>query len=763
MATKTANTTQGTMSGGSKPVLPRGGGSTNQDLLAELRRFHLAGLAGKEPSSTAGMSPAVLHALLASEEVRVDYPLFLSPWSTEEPERLALPLADLLKRAVPQDEAARVLRDNLPRLEKQVRAALAASSEPADAAETMRQAGTALVAELKLGNAENEQLAKDIETLIASVPAQGLLLPFSAASPFHLLHHAADARLTPARHAFADEVSMLAEKVRGVLEVDRSKGPEGTQEKAVTGAMGGVGSQFIKGDALSGMLSTRRGGAGLPAARRDRLELTLEQLDGYIESSAHVAPTLIAPPELRLALSGWNVVPSADPCRAAAERFDEAATDVAEVLRAVHMARLELAERYDPARHDPWLAQLGWELFSRDELHLIPTIVAVVPAALVAGDGLLSLSRLLLSGRPVQVLLLGHPAENPGAEEEDALSGHRFEPGYLGISHREAVVQQTTVARPLHMLEGFAKGLHAAHTALHVVAVADGTRGAAASADPWLFLTAALEGRAHPVFHYDPEAGETWSRRMTFHENPANDDDWPVHELAVKKEEGGEETMLLRFTFADFALLEPAYRDHFRVVPGGVAAEDLVPLHEYLRLPVETAAQKIPMIWAVGPDGRLARLAVSRRLALATRDRLGYWRTLQELAGVRNAYVQEAADRAREEYEVKALDDREKLSTEHARELDQVRRRAGEEAVNRMTAALLEIDVAAFAAPAAGLDGLRGMSVDEVAAKLLGLVESAQLEQEVPAGGVPPTGVQVEEMTRDLLGLIDPSALESDS
>jgi hypothetical protein len=762
MATKTANTTQGTVPTGAKPVLPREGGSTNPDVLAELRRFHLAGLAGKETAPATGTSPAVLHALLASEEVRVDYPLFLSPWSREEPERLALPLADLLKRAAPQDDAARVLRDNLPRLERQVRMDLAAGSEPTNAVEALRQAGTTLVAELKLGNAENEQLVKGLETLIASVPAEGTLLPFSAVSPFHLLHLAAEARLTPARHAFADEVSMLAEKVRGVLEVDRSKGPEGSQEKAVTGAMGGVGSQFIKGDALSGVLSSRRGGAGLPAARRDRLELTLEQLDGYIEASAHVSPTLIAPPELRLALSGWNVVPSADPCRAAAERFDEAATDVAEVLRAVHMARLELAERYDPSRHDPWLAQLDWEVFSREELHLIPTIVAVVPAALVAGDGLLSLSRLLLSGRPVQILLLGHPAESPGAEADDALSGYRFEPGYLGISHREAVVQQTTIARPLHMLEGFTKGLHAAHTALHVVAMADGDRGAT-SADPWLFLTAALEGRAHPVFHYDPEAGETWSRRMAFHENPANDDDWPVHELTVKKEDGGEETMLLRFTFADFALLDPAYRDHFRVVPVGVAAEDLMPLHEVLRLPAETAAQKIPMIWAIGPDGRLTRLAVSRRLALATRDRLGYWRTLQELAGVRNAYVQEAADRVREEYERKAIEDRERLSAEHARELEEVRRRAAEEAVNRMTAALLEIDVAAFAAPAAGLDGLRGRSVDEVAATLLGLVESAQLEQEVAAGDVPPTGAQVEEMTRDLLDLIDPSSLESNS
>jgi hypothetical protein len=186
-----------------------------------------------------------------------------------------------------------------------------------------------------------------------------------------------------------------------------------------------------------------------------------------------------------------------------------------------------------------------------------------------------------------------------------------------------------------------------------------------------------------------------------------------------------------------------------------------VPLHEYLRLPAETAAQKILMIWAVGPDGRLARLAVSRRLR---RDAgpSRYWRTLQN-SSVRNAYVQEAADRAREEYEARAREDREKLSVEHAREMDDVRRSAAEDAVNRMTAALLEIDVAAFAAPAAGLDGLRGMNVDEVAAKLLGLVESAQREQEVTAGGVPPTGAQVEEMTRDLLGLIDPSSLESNS
>ena len=49
------------------------------------------------------------------------------------------------------------------------------------------------------------------------------------------------------------------------------------------------------------------------------------------------------------------------------------------------------------------------------------------------------------------------------------------------------------------------------------------------------------------------------------------------------------------------------------------------------------------------------------------------------------------------------------------------------------------------------------------AAKLLGLMESAPLEQEVTAGDVPPTGAQVEEMTRDLLGLIDPSSLESNS
>ena len=97
------------------------------------------------------------------------------------------------------------------------------------------------------------------------------------------------------------------------------------------------------------------------------------------------------------------------------------------------------------------------------------------------------------------------------------------------------------------------------------------------------------------------------------------------------------------------------------------------------------------------------------------------------------------------------------------RELDAIRRRAAEEAVNKMTAALLDIDVNAFAAPAAGLGGLRGKTVEEVAATLLGLVEPSQLEQEVVAGGDAPVGAEVEKMARELLGLIGPASLESNS
>ena len=57
------------------------------------------------------------------------------------------------------------------------------------------------------------------------------------------------------------------------------------------------------------------------------------------------------------------------------------------------------------------------------------------------------------------------------------------------------------------MLAGFDRALAATHAGLHVISSGSCAGGAEAPLGPEAQALAALESRAHPLFHYDPEAG----------------------------------------------------------------------------------------------------------------------------------------------------------------------------------------------------------------------------------------------------------------
>jgi hypothetical protein len=477
------------------------------------------------------------------------------------------------------------------------------------------------------------------------------------------------------------------------------------------------------------MLGEPRGSSTLQEERRTKLEEALAILRRFVGNGDIEAVDLITAAETDDASAGpagYRLHPAADPCAAAAELFDRLAAEAVEVFRALRLARLEIADKYQPTSVDPWLQGLDWQSLEQHELALIPPVVVSMSAEQLAQGGMVSLSPLLLSGRPVQVLLAVEPATNPGAEKgSDPLSSFRFEVSYLGLAHREAVVQQATQGRPTHMIEGFRRAARATHAALHVVAVPS---AADAKIQPVVEAGAAVEGRAHPLFLYDPEAGSTWSRRLVFSGNPSPETDWPEHQLSPAP--GSGKALEVAFTFADYALLHPLYRHHFLAVPEVVPDTELIPIAEYLGREGGDSPLPIPYLWALDDHGRRLRLAVSRPLALAARDRLNFWRTLQELAGVKSEYVEEATAKLREELEKEAGEEREKLSAAHAQEIEGLRATMEREVVERLTAALLEVDVTTFAgeltqAPttaAPGLAGFAGRDVDQVAAALLELV-----------------------------------------
>ncbi len=695
------------------PVLPVVEAATESQqaaaLLRELREFHLSdGDDGAEPWSAAGVLPALMSPFRSVDKIRYDFPLFLYPPETAG-DLLCRPLPDWLTELVSEvGSGTTVLEDNLERLEQLIRAELEGKPAAVPAHEVVVEAGNKLQAKLALGGDAAAQLAGGLADLAAQIPSGGQLLAYRDETAIHLILAAARVVSRERRAAFLTEVRALRRSLREMLAVDHTKDPSAREPDALVRSMGNAALLRIDPAAMSEMMGPHRGAPQMGTERRERVKKALAALDSYVAAGAgplvvvvhsgDLAAELDSIPELQLVRDGT-------PCVASGTVFDQTAAAMAEIFRAVRVARLESRDKYVPELHGPWLARLDWDSFSREELGLLPVVVTLESADQMIGDGLVQLSRLIRSGRPIKLLVASRPAANPDpGDATDPVAGIRFEVGYFGLSLREAVVQQSTPARPAHMLAGLRHSLELPRPAIHVYDTGVDAAGNTPALGGWLYSSAAVESRAQPLFAYDPEGGASFARRFDFSGNPQPDGSWPTSELAYHTEGGGIETMALPFTFADFALLDPAFRQHFRLVPAGCPSEALVPVDTYLALPADQTTALIPYVWAVDADNRLVQLAITRRMCFVCADRLGYWRTLQELAGVHNEYVEAAVAEARAQAEAEAEAERAALLASHAEELEAVRAEAGGDAMQRLAAVLMDADISAMtsgpAAPA---------------------------------------------------------------
>jgi len=681
------------------PVLPAGAGKLDGCLLIQLRRFYLGDPQVQIQPPGEDYLPALLAAYRDGARLRYGYPLFLYAPEGAATDPLIEPLSELLKRQLdalaPGADQARILKDNLSRLEAILRQALAPTAWPVAAAALVKQAGQVLQDALNLKPGPRDHLQADLDRLCAALPAEGQLLGYGGHVAVHLLLHVARRRLIPRYRQLSEEIGQLLQHLQALLDVEWNKSAAAREPGAVADSVGVAGSRFLDPAALARIMGQARGGRPMAVTRRARIEAVLPVLEAFQARTMPMLATFVHAGSLAADwlqnLPACTAVSVADPCAEAAVLFDAQAGEFAQVFRAVRIARLEVAGGYDPDRHDPWFAAFNWEAFSRDELLLVPPVVALEAAAAVAGDRLPCASRLLNSGRPVQIFLDVCPGLNPANQPgEEPLANYQLELGYLGIAHRQATVQQASIARPQQLLEGLLAALDGARAGMHLI---DSGLHANSAVLPWLAAGAAVEGRAHPLLRFVPQAGADWAARMDFAGNPQPTADWPVYPFQYRDAKGTATSIELAFTFADFALLEPGLRKHFCVIPAALDAPELIPLTESMSRETEPDDPHIPYIWAVDAAGGLHRIAVSRQLVAACRDRRDYWRTLQELAGVRNKYVELAQAQVRAEAVEAAVAARERLQTEHAAALDRVRNETAGEAMQRLTQVLLGMDL----------------------------------------------------------------------
>ncbi|MFZ1865189.1 MAG: 2-oxoacid:acceptor oxidoreductase family protein [Polyangiales bacterium] len=347
--------------------------------------------------------------------------------------------------------------------------------------------------------------------------------------------------------------------------------------------------------------------------------------------------------------------------------FEGHMAKMADGFKAVRMAELELAGKYNAAEHEELFTYFDWRKFTDEEWELCPPVVAVGGDGAMYDIGFQNLSRLMASSKPIKVLVVdtqvysntGGQACTSGfigqvsdmAQYGKAIQGKqepRKEIGLIGMAHRTTYVMQSTIAHPNHMIEGFIQGLKARRPALFNLysncQPEHGIGDDMSSAQSKL----AVESRAYPLFRYNPDAGKTPQECFDLDGNPDRDQDWPTYKIKYQ-EDGVQKEMELPLTFADFAMTENRFRKQFRVAPPDTWNENMAPLAELLDMDEDDREGLFPYVWMVDKEGHLTRLLVAQPIVESCEDRRDFWTMLRSLAGQDQPSTESIEEQARQD------------------------------------------------------------------------------------------------------------------
>ncbi len=330
--------------------------------------------------------------------------------------------------------------------------------------------------------------------------------------------------------------------------------------------------------------------------------------------------------------------------------FEGHMAKMADGFRTIRLAELALKDQYDPERHARELSHFDWEDFTDDEFHLCPPVVAVGGDGAMYDIGFQNLSRAMMTGKPVKVLVVdtqvysntGGQACTSGffgqvsdmAQFGDAWKGKREarkEIGLVAMAHRTTYFMQSTIGYPNHMIEGFVQGLMSRRPALFNLYTSCQPEHGIGDDMGHHQAKLVVESRAYPLFRYDPDLGSTAAECFDLDGNPAIDRDWPVTRINYV-ERGRQKEMELPTTFVDFAVTETRFRKHFRKVPRDAWHEDMVLVSDYLDLDPDEREGKVPYVWALDAKRELSRLLVAQAMVESAEERRGFWVMLRALA-----------------------------------------------------------------------------------------------------------------------------------
>jgi pyruvate-ferredoxin/flavodoxin oxidoreductase len=339
--------------------------------------------------------------------------------------------------------------------------------------------------------------------------------------------------------------------------------------------------------------------------------------------------------------------------------FEGMAYDIVDDIKALRIAELELDDAYDAKVHDKFFRTFTWADFTEAELKMMPSVFSIGGDGATYDIGFGALSRVLATKTPLKVIVLNTGVySNTGGQaststligQNSDLAAHgsvhagkqddRKELGLIASFHPKVMMVQTATPLQGHFMKNMITALSrtSAPSVIDIYTPCQGEQGIGDDVSSE-HARLAVESRVSPVFVHDPEAGATLAERFSLDGNPDMDQDWTTTVLEYTDESGAAQTKEVALTPAHFAHQEGRFKKQFAGKPIGDNV-DGVEVDKYIDLTAEERVGKTPFIYEVR-KGKLVRTLVPEGMVHLVAERRKNWRTLQQLAGLPAAKLDE--------------------------------------------------------------------------------------------------------------------------
>ena len=308
-----------------------------------------------------------------------------------------------------------------------------------------------------------------------------------------------------------------------------------------------------------------------------------------------------------------------------------------------------------------WWPSSRWRAAYTAPIPPRPTIFSIGGDGATYDIGFGALSRLLATHTPIKVVVVntGVYSNTGGQASTSTLIGQDSDLARFGAAHQgktdsrkvmvliasfhpHVMVVQTATPMQGHFLKHVLAALSRTNSpaVIDVYTPCQGEQGITDDVSNE-HARLAVESRTSPLYVHNPDGGASLKERFSVEGNPDAEQDWTTLVLSYKDADGNEQTKEVALTPAHFAHKEGRFKKAFTGKPLADEVNNAVAIEDYIDLSDEERADKIPFIYEV-KKGKLIRFPVPAQIVKLVEERRRFWRTLQNLAGIEAAKLDEA-------------------------------------------------------------------------------------------------------------------------